>query len=181
MRVISGRVKGKKLVKSHSKEIRPALDKVREAIFDILFDVHGLKVLDIFAGTGAVGIEALSRGSDHTTFIDNSPAAIKIIRKNLHACGFESLSTIIMSPAALAIKRLSKKGVKFDLIFVDPPYLKNLVNPTLRLLIKYKILNPHATIIVEHHPKEPIQPIEGLEIIEKRKYGQTIVSFLKQR
>lgn len=179
MRVISGKAKGRKLIGPRSKSIRPALDKIKEAIFNILFDVCDLDVLDIFAGTGSVGIEALSRGCRHATFIDESLPAVEIIRKNLDLCGFEKLATVIKSPAAPAIKRLSKKGAVFDLIFVDPPYLKNLVNPTLALLSKSKLLKPVSIIVVEHHPKEPISLQDGLEVFDSRKYGQTLVSFLK--
>jgi 16S rRNA (guanine966-N2)-methyltransferase len=180
MRVISGRAKGRKLAGPRSKSIRPALDKVKEAVFNILFDVSGLDVLDIFAGTGSVGIEALSRGCRRATFIDNSISAVGLIRKNLLLCGFKNLATVIKSSASQAIKRLSKKGLVFDLIFVDPPYLQNLVNPTLELLSKSKLLKPGSIIIVEHHPKEPILPPDGLVVFDSRKYGQTLVSFLKR-
>jgi len=178
MRVITGRAKGRRLFAPSSNKIRPALDKVKESIFNILFDVNGLDVLDIFAGTGSVGIEAISRGAHHATFIENMPIAIKAIEKNLSICGFAGDASIIALPMNLAIKKLSKKEGKFDLVFVDPPYLKNLVNITLRLLSESGILKKDSIIVVEHHPKEPIEDDTGLVLLDYRKYGQTLVSFL---
>jgi len=201
MRVISGTAKGRKLYAPKSHNIRPALDKVKEAIFNILFDVQGVNVLDLFAGTGAVGIEALSRGAAHCTFVDMSHEAITIIKKNIELCGFTN-AKIFPHPVSVAIEYFGKHNEKFDLIFVDPPYLKNLVNPTLEKIAGSGILAPDGRIIVEHHPKEtissPIHPTYApfdspslaqgmlkhsstytlIALTDTRKYGQTLISFL---
>ncbi|MBU4485063.1 16S rRNA (guanine(966)-N(2))-methyltransferase RsmD [bacterium] len=180
MRVIAGKAKGRRLCGPKSDATRPALDSVKEAIFNILFDVEGTRVLDIFAGTGSIGIEALSRGAKSAVFIENSSEAVKIIKKNLDLCSFSELSSILCKKAEVAIKILSKSSQSFDLIFVDPPYNKDLVNETLSQLSKSTLLNNEAIIVVEHHPNEPIDAIDGLNLYDQRKYGQTLISFLKK-
>lgn len=178
MRVITGTAGGRKLYTPKSHNIRPALDKIKGAIFNILFNVEGLNVLDLFAGTGAIGIEALSRGANYATFVDMSNEAVTIIRKNLELCGFNDKSLIFQRPVEVALEYFSKHDEKFDLIFVDPPYLKNLVNSTLEKIGKFGVLSEDGKIIVEHHPKEPIAEVTGLLLTDTRKYGQTLISFL---
>ena len=178
MRVISGTAKGRRLFAPKSHSIRPALDKVKGAIFNILFDVEGLTVCDIFAGTGAVGIEALSRGASFCTFVDSGREATGIIQKNIELCKFEGVTKIFPTRADVAIEYLQKHAQKFDLIFVDPPYQKDLVNPTLEQISAAGLLADGGKIIVEHSPKEPISEISGLALTDTRKYGQTFISFL---
>lgn len=181
MRVITGQAKGRRLATPKSARIRPALDQVKEAIFNILFDVRDLTVLDLFAGTGSMGIEALSRGAHHATFVDDFASAIVLIRKNLDRCGFSDRASVIKAPVGRAIAILSRKGRVFDVIFVDPPYLKDLVGPTLGRLSKSSLLTSSTIIIVEHHPKEPVVPPPELDLTETRRYGQTHVSFLRRK
>lgn len=180
MRIISGTEKGRKLYTPKSHNIRPALDKVKGAIFNILFDVSDLTVLDLFAGTGAIGMEALSRGAKHATFVDSGNEALTIIRKNIELCKFGERSKIFPTKVSVAIDYFAKHDQKFDLIFVDPPYLKNLVGETLEQISNLGILGQDGKIIVEHSPKEPISEIAGLTLTETRKYGQTYISFLCQ-
>lgn len=179
MRVISGTAKGHRLVAPKGACVRPALDRIKEAVFNILFDVRDARVLDLFAGSGSIGIEALSRGAQHATFVEEWPPAIETIKKNLNHCRLEDRATIVRGSVNSAIKRLARNGREFDLIFVDPPYLKDLVNPTLKLLAKSVLIAENSLIVVEHHPKEPIAEIEGLSLTDGRKYGQTMISFLK--
>ncbi len=186
MRVIAGEAKGRKLFAPKSHNIRPVLDKVKGAIFNILFDVSDLRVLDLFAGTGAVGIEALSRGASHATFVDSSFEAISILKKNLEHCKFTERSKIFPRPVPVAIEFYSKNSEQFDLIFVDPPYLKGLVNQTLNKIASSGILAKKGKVIVEHSPKEPIElshqrTNEPIILTDTRKYGQTLVSFLCQK
>jgi 16S rRNA (guanine(966)-N(2))-methyltransferase RsmD len=178
MRVISGTAKGRKLYTPKSHNIRPALDKVKGAIFNILFNVEGKNVLDLFAGTGAIGIEALSRGAAHCTFVDSANESVTIIRKNIELCRFQETARVFPKPVNVALEYFEKHGEKFDLIFVDPPYLKNLINQTLERLSKGGALVSGGLIIVEHSPKEPIGQITGLVLTDTRKYGQTCISFL---
>lgn len=179
MRVIAGEAKGRRLLSPKSPDIRPVLDQVKEAVFNILFDVAGLCVLDLFAGTGAVGIEALSRGAKKCVFADSGREAVSLIRKNLELCRMENRGKILPLSAGKAVDLLSKQGRPFDLIFVDPPYEKGFVRKTLGALSKSGLLHDQTLLVVEHHPKEPIGVIGGLVLTDARKYGQTLISFLK--
>lgn len=181
MRVIAGLAKGRRLKTPRSKNIRPVLDQVKEAIFNILFDVAGLKVLDLFAGTGAMAIEALSRGAAFACFVDSLKEAIVLIQANLEQCLLMDKAKILRLEVRKAIPVLEEKKEPFDLIFVDPPYEKNYVQKTLSQLAKSPLVHEKTIVVVEHHPKEPIQEILGLCLTMQRKYGQTLVSFLKKR
>ncbi|PIR20815.1 MAG: 16S rRNA (guanine(966)-N(2))-methyltransferase RsmD [Deltaproteobacteria bacterium CG11_big_fil_rev_8_21_14_0_20_47_16] len=178
MRIIAGTRKSLRLATPKGEGIRPALDKVKEAIFNILWNVEGLRVLDCFAGTGNIGLEALSRGASHATFIDSGREAIELIRKNIAICKFEAQTTLIPYAAATGIAKLGRESAQFDLIFVDPPYNKNLVNPSIRQIVDASLLAPEGKIICEHFPKEVLTPPEGYELTDERKYGQTLISFL---
>ncbi len=178
MRVIAGQAKGHKLVTPSSDRVRPALDQVKEAIFNILFDVNGLRVLDLFAGSGSIGIEALSRGATEAVFVEEWSKAVAAIKRNLKHTKLEESARVMGKTVERAIKILGGEGRPFDLIFVDPPYEKGLVNPTLRALAASPLVAEGSRIIVEHHPKEPIEDVPGLALTDTRKYGQTLVSFL---
>ena len=179
MRVISGTAKGHRLVAPKSNRVRPALDQVKEAIFNILFNVEGMRVLDLFAGSGSIGIEALSRGASLTVFVEEWDKAVECIYKNLEHTNLASQAKVVKSTVGRAIATLSRKGGEFDLVFVDPPYEKGLVNPTLEELVRSTLLADDATVIVEHHPKEMIGEVKGLTLTDSRKYGQTLVTFLQ--
>lgn len=176
MRVIAGIAKGRVLFGPKTDRIRPAIDKVKGAIFNILGDIVGLKVLDLFAGTGSIGIEALSRGAAHCTFVDASRDAVKLILKNLKKTGFEKQSHVVR----INLRRpFHPSPPTFHLIFVDPPYDQNLVNPTLRAIVREKLLAAGGIVVVEHSPRESLADDLELTVYDKRKYGQTLVSFLK--
>lgn len=180
MRVISGLAKGLQLKAPNTHKVRPAADKVKGAIFNILGDISGARVLDLFAGSGSVGIEALSRGAQHCTFVEADKKTATFIENNLRHCKLEKKSTILVQKVNKAISWLEKKKQIFDLIFVDPPYDKNLVRPTLELLADSSLLTPHTLLVIEHSPRE--QPNEVmLEITDRRKYGQTLISFMKAK
>ena len=178
MRVISGTAKGRRLATpKRSDPIRPVLDQVKEAIFNILFDVTDARVLDCFAGTGALGIEALSRGAAHATFIDQSSRAIALINANLELCQFHDRATVLHMPAERALRWLGERRAQFDLIFLDPPYEKGFLTPNLSAVAQAQILAPRGLLIMEHHPKEALEVPPGLVLTDQRKYGQTVISF----
>lgn len=180
MRVISGLAKGLQLKAPNTHKVRPAADKVKGAIFNILGDISGARVLDLFAGSGSVGIEALSRGAQHCTFVEADRNIAASIQKNLEHCKLQKNAQVMIRKVDQALLWLDKKGQHFDLIFVDPPYDKNLVRPTLELLADSPLLTPHALVVIEHSPRE--QPNEVmLEITDRRKYGQTLISFMKAK
>ena len=179
MRVIAGIAKGTKLVSPPVKLVRPALDRVKESLFSILADISGLRILDIFAGSGSIGIEALSRKADFCVFVELSNQVCETINKNLKKCKFENNAKVFRMNHQKAIEKLSKSDEKFDLIFVDPPYFKELIIPTLQLLCKNNLLKEGALVVAEHHEKEELKLPPGWCLTDKRSYGQTVLSFLK--
>ena len=146
MRVISGTQRGRKLKEPTGFDIRPTSDMVKEAIFNIIqFDVEGARVLDLFAGTGQLGIEALSRGAEHVVFVDSNPAATKLISENIKTCKFESEATVLTRDAITFLS----SGEKFDIVIVDPPYDTEIVDKALSKIIEFDKLNEHGIIICE--------------------------------
>ena len=146
MRIISGTARGRKLKEPGRLGIRPTNAIVKESIFNIVqFDIEGRRVLDLFAGTGQLGIEALSRGAESAVFVDSDPAAVKLIHENLKLCGFEGPASVYTRDA---IKYLRSAG-EFDLIFLDPPYDSALAAAALSEIIEFDKLNINGIIICE--------------------------------
>lgn len=144
MRVITGTARGRRLKTPENYDIRPTTDNVKEAVFNILqFDIEGRRVLDLFAGTGQLGIECLSRGAKEAVFIDRDPAAIRIVKENLKTCGLNG--TVLCADALSYLKNCGK----FDLIFVDPPYDSGLYEPVLQAINLVDILSEGGIMIVE--------------------------------
>lgn len=197
MRVISGIAKGKKLKLPKGESIRPTQDKVKGAIFNILGDtIIDAKVLDLYSGSGALGIEALSRGASSCTFIDKN---VRYIKDNLKIVGFEA--RVIKTNVRLAIERLSKDNEKFDIVLADPPYKEGLVKNILSWLENSGILNNFGLIVVEHSKRETvdISPHQlkkktgsrsfishdrgnwcgDIARFKERRYGDTVISIFK--
>ncbi len=180
LRIISGRCKGKKLHSVRGLTIRPTADRLRESIFNILSHrVLNAIVLDLFAGTGALGMEALSRGAESAVFVDNNPGALSVIQRNITSCSFDKQAHIIKWDIKKNLNCLKLAGTAFDLVFMDPPYNQSMVKPALFNLEQTESLKKGARIVVEHSPLEPIpDPVFMFEIADQRKYGKTLVSFL---
>jgi 16S rRNA (guanine966-N2)-methyltransferase len=179
VRVIGGEFKGRILRTPQGGKIRPTSDRVREAIFDILGPVWASqRVLDVFAGTGALGIEALSRGAQEAVFVEQGKGALAVLKGNLKALGLKTRAWVLPLTAKRGIAILGEKGMAFDLIFMDPPYGKLLVGKALEEIVQGKILLPAGVIVAEHSSREEILPPLGLEISQQRRYGDTAVSFL---
>lgn len=158
--------------------LRPTSDRVREAIFDILQDrVQGKKVLDLFAGTGALGIEALSRGAERAIFVEYNPHILRVLRRNITECHLEKKSEVLPCDVGKGMRILSSRGEVFDLIFIDPPYTLGLVKGTLKGLSQNALLAPKGLIIAEHSLKEDLSAPIPWELIERRQYGTTSISF----
>lgn len=144
MRVITGTARGRKLREPKDMSVRPTTDMVKEAIFSIVqFDVPGRRVLDLFAGTGQLGIEALSRGAAECVFVDNSPSSIALVRENLALCDMQA--TVVRSDALSYLRRCGK----FDLVFLDPPYHAGIYEDVLHGLFSFDILSDGGIILVE--------------------------------
>jgi len=183
MKITGGRSKGKILASPKGMDIRPTSSKVREAIFNILGqDMTGIRVLDLFAGTGILGIEALSRGAHHAVFIDRSDHAIKIINKNLALCGYHDICKVIRSNITNMsdFKFLSlKKG--FDLVFMDPPYRKGIIPPVLAALSGFGTLSDQALVVTESAKKDNLpERVETLLLSDRRTYGETKIDIYKR-
>lgn len=181
MRVISGTARGRKLVSFSGDKIRPTSDKVKGAIFNIIASNFGhlddMNVLDLFSGTGNLGIEALSRGAARAVFVDEHSASIKILKENIDICGFAERSEIILATVESGIKLLSKKEARFNLVFLDPPYEKGLIKKTMEEIVGNGVLEDGAVLIAEHSLREqPLMEYGGLTLTDRRKYGDTEIS-----
>lgn len=180
MRITGGRVKGRVLAAPKGLDIRPTTDRVREAIFSIIGqDLSGLNVLDLFAGTGSLGLEALSRGAGHALFIDHSQESIHLIRKNLARCGFQHAGAVLKKNLAKGIPRGHPllAAHNFDLVFLDPPYGKGLVPAVLGEFSERDMIPANLRVVAET-PKNDILPASfgSLRMVDTRAYGDTRIS-----
>ena len=181
MRVTGGHARGRKIYAPKSDKIRVTSDMVRESLFNILPSMDGALFLDIFAGTGSVGIEALSRGSAGTTFIEKETLHARTLEKNLKLCGFEESCEVIVSAAENGIRILSGRRRQFDVVFADPPYDRGLAAGTLGLIGKSGLISGEGTLVVEHSFREKIADSDEFILTDQRRYGDTVISFLKSR
>lgn len=181
MRVISGSLRGRTLRTVPGTTVRPTADRVKEAMFNILARKPGeANVLDLFAGTGGLGIEALSRGARSAVFIDNHPQVLSVLQKNLKHCKIQDLAEVIRWNIEKDLNCLVKYAGAFDLIFMDPPYRRNLVAVTIGHLMDSRCLSPHAIIVAEHEVGHTIDIANSdLKLTDSRRYGSTYLSFFK--
>lgn len=182
MRITGGQIKGRLLAPLKDSKIRPSSDKVRESIFNIIGqDITDRKVLDLFAGTGSLGIEALSRGAIGALFIDNSPQCIKLIKKNLELCGYEPSGCVLRKDLTRGLPwkhSLMKKT--FDLVFIDPPYGKSFIPPILSELSDREILAPHSLVVAESSKNDKLAVTFGrLHLTDIRTYGDTEINIYR--
>lgn len=177
MRVISGEKRGLKLFSPVDFDVRPTTDKVKESIFNILFDIDKSSiVLDLFSGSGAMGIEFLSRGAKMCYFCDLSKKSIEITRKNLTKSDFLKSSVILNYDYFASLEYFFENNIKFDYIFLDPPYATSYISETLKFILNKNILNKNGLIILE---TDRNLQIEGFKVIKEKKYSKTIVLFLE--
>lgn len=178
MRVISGLVGGRSLKSVPGQQTRPTTDKVKEALFSMIgpyFD--GGAVLDLFAGTGGLGIEALSRGCERAVFVDRQPIAVHTIKANLSATGFTDRAEVYRNDAERALKALQKRALRFELAFLDPPYHLDIIPRLLEQLQGFDVLFPSALVVCEHSVDRPLpQQIGSLVIRRSNEYGDTAVT-----
>jgi 16S rRNA (guanine(966)-N(2))-methyltransferase RsmD len=163
--------------------VRPTSDRVKESIFNILGgEVEGKTVLDLFAGTGNLGIEALSRGAKKAIFVEKGWQGLRLIRQNLLQCGMVESAEIISKDAIRSIGFLNQRRESFDLILMDPPYEKGLIQRILNKLQAHPIYRDDSILVIEHGRREPLpEPLRGWDLIRQRQIGDTVVSFLKPR
>ncbi len=180
MRIIAGSAKGHPLKCPRGDRTRPTPDRVREAIFSIISArVSEAFVVDLYAGTGALGLEALSRGASGVLFVEKDPVALRCLRENIDACGFPEKSRVISAPV-LSFLRNSTLPEETTLIFADPPYAGDAGTKTLLGLAKHAKSLSRAIIVLEHDPRrEPDRIPDGIVVQDRRRYGDTCVMFLE--
>ncbi len=192
MRIVGGAHKGRLIVVPEGDVIRPTGDRVRESLFNILahhdfsdelgdaFDLEDVRVLDLFAGTGALGIEALSRGAAFTLFVDDSIDARGAIRENMESLGLTGNAKLYKRDATKLGPRPGSVGSEFGLVFLDPPYRKGLAELALASVVDGGWVGAHALFVVEEHVEAKFTAPEGFAEIDRRKYGLSEIVFLKQ-
>ena len=188
MRIISGKARGTKIQTIESETTRPTLDRVKESLFNIIQNkIQGTNVLDLFSGSGALGIESLSRGANLAIFCDCNSEATKVIKQNLTKTKLQDKAIIYNEDYKKCIIDLKKKKLKFDVIFLDPPYKLDLAIDSLKLIIENDLLNENAIIIIEtdqkDRDKKEIQEIKDkykVDIFDERKYGRANLIFVRK-
>ena len=173
MRVIAGSARGRTLVAPAGRGTRPTADRVRQAVFNILGAVEGSRCLDLFAGTGGMAIEALSRGAAEAVLVERDPGALRAIRANLSRLGWEERARVLPRDVFWALSRLDQRGQRFDLIFLDPPYERGLVARTASAAAR--LLAETGRMVVEHSRRE-LPGEEGLRRLRRAAYGDTVIS-----
>ena len=186
MRIISGIAKGTKLYTLEGYETtRPTLDRVKEALFSkINMELPESVVLDLFSGSGALGLEALSRGADKAYLIDSSSKAIKIIKQNVEKTKFENSALVFQNDYLKALQILKKDNIKFDFIFIDPPYRTDFAFNSTKFIIENSLLKEFGMIIIEtDNEKDVLTKLETilLEIIDVKKYGRVTLIFIRRK
>ncbi len=176
MRVIAGRLRGRRLAAPPGRGTRPTSDRVREALFSMLGDVRGASALDLFAGTGALGIEALSRGAARATFVERDREALRALRANLHALGLAGPDAEVRAGDALAALRTARaRGETYDLVFLDPPYARaGGLADTLAQLLPGVLAGAGARVVAESDRRAPLRI--GRSPARERRYGDTLIA-----
>ncbi|MBI3008860.1 MAG: 16S rRNA (guanine(966)-N(2))-methyltransferase RsmD [Candidatus Omnitrophica bacterium] len=182
MRITGGDLRGRVIHVPKGVNIRPTLDKVRQAIFNILGDkVAGAAVLDLYSGSGSLGLEALSRGAGSVYFVEKNKECIEKIKGNLISLKLSEYATVRRADVLDMLVRLDKEGGKFDVIFLDPPYYKDLAKKTLINVSHCDILSPNNIVVAEHHKTDSIpEKIDSLEFMKEKRYGDTVVTFYEK-
>mgnify|MGYP003492558922 FL=1 len=176
MRVTGGELRGRRIRVPPSSAVRPTSDRVREALFARLGDLDGVQALDLFAGSGALGIEALSRGASSAVFVERSVPVATVLQANLVELGVLDRAKVVRGEAAGVVRRLAASGERFHLALLDPPYAEvETTARALRALATSGILAHRATVVVEASRRHAPQLVEGLVLVDERRYGDTVI------
>jgi 16S rRNA (guanine966-N2)-methyltransferase len=182
MRIIGGKARGRPIRLPAGCRIRPTSDRLKESLFNILHPVEGAYFLDIYAGCGNIGLEALSRGACGSVFVEKDLRLVEAIRENLRLLRFEGQGEVIAAGMEQGLRRLEKRGERFDILFADPPYDEDFLPEILRCLEGAELLAEKGVIVLQHSvredPKESLT--QTLVMTDQRRYGDTLLSFLKK-
>lgn len=181
MRIIAGAYKGRRLATPRGATTRPTADQVRIALLDTLMPwLPGARVLDLFAGAGGVGLEALSRGAAHATLVERDARAVGALRANVATLGVETAARVVRDDVARALSALARAGERFDVVFLDPPYDGDLGAATLAALGDGAVTAPAAVVVAQHFTKRPPAPAYGvLAAFRTRRFGETTLTFFR--
>lgn len=180
MRVISGSARRIQLKTVEGMGTRPTTDRIKETLFNILQpELYRARFLDLFSGSGAIGIEALSRGCGMAVFVENDREATACIRENLERTKLFETAEVMQKDVFAALETLEKEGKSFDIIFMDPPYAAGLAEPTLEKIVSGGLLAPEGMVIVERSAQIPLAPIKGLYVDREKNYKTTVITFLR--
>jgi 16S rRNA (guanine966-N2)-methyltransferase len=181
MRIVAGTARGRPLLTPRVKGIRPTADRVRESVFNVLGQwMDGLKILDLYAGTGALALESLSRGARSAVLVDDDRQATRLCRQNADALGFSGRVEILAMPVARAAAVLAQQQATFDLVFADPPYAARAVTEVLELVARHGLLAGDGTLVIEHDRREPAPEGYGpFARVDQRRFGDTAVSLYR--
>ncbi len=182
MRIIGGKLRGRKIEQPELDSVRPTKDRIRQAVFNVIAAaVPGTSVLDVFAGSGAYGLEALSRGAERAVFVEKDPRCARVISENIRALGLEDASEVATRDAFEYLKKAHEGGDRFDLVFADPPYNIDAAKNFLININHYDIVNHSGLLVVEHGTPEALPDAEGFFTLLKRKaYADISVSFYQK-
>lgn len=181
MRVISGKCRGTHLIAPEGIETRPTTDRIKETLFNMIaFDLPECQFLDLFSGSGAIGIESLSRGAKQAVFVEQGDKAFRCIRENLEKTRLKESSEILTCSAQDAVKLLAQRKMSFDIIFMDPPYALEGIDQLINSIAEYDLLNEDGYIILERSTKSIVNLPTSLVLWKEKKYRTTTLSFIKK-
>ena len=182
VRIIAGTARGRKIETLEGMETRPTLDRVKEAVFGSLqFRIPYARVLDLFAGSGNLGLEAISRGAKRVVLNDRNPACVAIIRRNIETLGFSDAARTMNLDYAAAIERLSSEGEAFDLAFLDPPYREGLSEDAVKRLFEARLILPGGTVVLEHAAELPPKDAAGVyRVVRTKRFGKCGYSLIEE-
>lgn len=181
MRILGGTARGRKLVAVKGKGIRPTRDDVKESIFSMIQgNVEAAVVLDLFAGTGNLGLEALSQGAKRAIFVEKERAPLRALMRNIELCGFRDRAEVISRDAETALKLLRRRVEKLDLVFIDPPYGSGYMGKTLRFISAHDMVNDGGIVVVEHSSAEaPIDQRGRVSLRRQKRHGDTTITIFQ--
>jgi len=181
MRIIAGQFRGRKLFTTHDRSVRPTTDRAKQSIFDMLshrLNLEGIEVLDLFAGSGSLGLEALSRGAQHVVFVDKAKSAIQVLEKNIASLGCGRRSTVYPADVFWFLKNTRRR---FDLIFVDPPYRLEEIGSLPAAIYRSPVVGDGSVVVMEHSKESEIELSPAMYDVLQKPFGQTTVLILRAK
>ncbi|MCI8867808.1 MAG: 16S rRNA (guanine(966)-N(2))-methyltransferase RsmD [Anaerotignum sp.] len=180
MRIIAGKAKGHKLETIDGLATRPTTDRIKETLFNMIsFDLPGCRFLDLFAGSGAIGMEALSRGAEQAVFVENAAPCQDVIARNLAHTKLGEGARVLCMEASAALDRLAEENAAFDLVYIDPPYEAGLAEPMLEKILEKNLLSEDGYVIWERAAKRPFAFPAGYAVLREKEYRTTVLTFLR--